>query len=293
MSVRRSASLASLAVMGAQVSINVGAALGKGLFPLVGPEGVAALRTTIAAGILLVAFRAWSVRPRLDQAIWLIPYGLAIGGMNLLIYWAIERIPIGLAVAIEICGPLAVVLFASRSLPDLIWFALALAGLLLLVPWPGQNAMLDPLGIIFALGAAACWGLYIVFGKRASEATGTVAVALGMAIACLATVPAALSVANEDFLSPRVLTIGITVAILSSALPYFMEIKALRTLDTRVFGVVTSSAPAIAAIVGFILLKEVLTLSQWVAVALMIAASAGCSVTNRPTIQRPGDDFMS
>ena len=293
MPVRRSTTLAALTVVGAQISINIGAALGKSLFPVVGPEGVAALRTTIAAAFLLVAFRAWSVRLKRDQAIWLLPYGLAIGGMNLLIYWAIDRIPIGLAVAIEICGPLAVVLFTSRSLPEIVWFALALTGLLFLVPWPGQNAVLDPLGVACAMGAAACWALYIVFGKRASEATGTVAVALGMAIACLATVPAAISAGSANLLTARAIGIGLAVALLSSALPYVMEIKALQKLSTRVFGVMTSSAPAIAAIVGFLILKEELTLVQWAAVALVMVASAGCSLTSQPALERPRDDVMT
>ena len=275
---------ASLAIIAAQVSINVGAALGKGLFPLVGPEGVAALRTGISAIILLAISKPWTMTVTRSQVLWLVLYGLALGGMNLLIYWAIERIPIGVAVAIEISGPLAVVLLTSRSARDLLWFALGTGGLLLLVPWPGADTRLDPIGIAFALGAASCWALYILFGKRASQVESRSAVALGMSAACLITVPFGVSVAGANLLLSSVLALGLGVALLSSALPYLLEMKALERLSSRVFGVVSSSAPAIAALVGFAVLGEQLSPIQWLAIALMIAASAGCSLTAKPAV---------
>jgi inner membrane transporter RhtA len=276
---------ASLVVVAAQVSFNVGAALAKGLFATVGPEGVAALRTTIAALILLAIARPWRAAPTRSQRGWLILYGLALGGMNHLIYWAIERIPIGVAVAIEISGPLAVVLLTSRSLRDFLWLALALGGLALLVPWPGGDTPLDPLGVGFALGAAACWALYILFGKRASQVASRTAVALGMCVACCVTLPFGIAAAGSNLLLGPVLALGLAVAVLSSALPYLLEMQALGRLSSRVFGVVTSSAPAIAALVGFVLLGERLAPLQWLAIALMIAASAGCSLTAGPAAQ--------
>jgi inner membrane transporter RhtA len=278
---------ASVAVLAAQVSVNVGAAIGKGLFAQIGPEGVAALRTSIAALILLAVARPWTTRLTRSQVTALGLYGLALGGMNLLIYWAIARIPIGIAVAIEICGPLTVVLLTSRTARDFLWLALAVAALAMLVPWPGAEATLDPLGVAFALGAATCWGLYILLGKRASEVPGAKAVAIGMAVACLITVPFGLGNAGAQLFSASVLGLGLVVATLSSALPYLLEMTALRRLTSRVFGLVTSSAPAIAALVGYLLLGEALTPLQWAAIALMVSASAGSAVTARASGQAP------
>jgi inner membrane transporter RhtA len=289
----RTAALASVAVVAAQVSINLGAALAKGLFEQVGPEGVAALRTSLAALILVVVARPWRAAVTRHQALWLGLYGLALGSMNVLIYWAIERIPLGIAVSIEICGPLAVVLATSRSTRDFLWLGMAVTGLLLLVPWQESDDALDPLGIAFASGAAACWALYILFGKRAAQVDGGTAVALGMIVACLITVPIGIAEAGAILLQPAVLLGGLTVALLSSALPYFMEMKALERLSSRVFGLVTSSAPAIAALAGFILLGEQLSALQTAAIALMIAASAGCSMIGNPPVERAREDVIS
>lgn len=289
----RTVALASLSILAAQISINIGAAIGKGLFPQVGPEGVAAFRTVISALILIAVAGPWRTRVTRGQARWLVLYGLTLGGMNLLIYWAFERIPIGIAVAIEICGPLAVVLTTSRSVRDFLWLGLAVVGLLLLIPWPGGEASLDPLGIAFAVAAAACWALYILFGKRASRVESRTAVALGMTTACLLTVPFGVAAGGATLLSPPVLAVGAVVAVLSSALPYLLEMKALETLSSRVFGVVTSSAPAIAALAGFLILHERLTGLQWLAIALMVAASAGCSLTARPPAAGAREDVVS
>jgi len=276
----------------AQFSFNLGAALAKDLFAVVGPAGVAALRTSIAAAILLALARPWRARPTARQARFLLLYGLALGGMNLLIYFAIARLPLGIAVAVEISGPLAVVLFTSRSLRDFAWFALAAGSLALLVPWPGRAAALDPLGLLFALGAAACWALYILFGKRAAEVRGATAVALGMAAACLVTLPVGAAQAGLTLLAPPVLLTGLGVALLSSVLPYVLEMKALERLSARLFGVIVSCAPALAALAGFLLLGERLTLLQWLAVAGMIAASAGCSLTTRPVVARAREEAV-
>jgi inner membrane transporter RhtA len=276
--------IAGLSIVAAQISINLGAALGKGLFASIGPEGVAALRTTISALLLLAIARPWRAPPGRQETIWLVLYGLTLGSMNLMFYWAIQRIPIGIGVAIEICGPLAVVLITSRSARDVLWLALAIAGLLLLMPWSGADQRLDSAGMAFALGAALCWALYIVFGKRASQVEGIKAVACGMTIACLVTLPFGLAVAGHRLQETPVLVLGAVVALLSSALPYVLEMKALERLTARIFGVVTSAAPAIAALVGFLILGERLTWAQWLAVVLMISAGAGCSLAGRPTI---------
>src|SRR5439155_9798083 len=186
-------------------------------------------------------------------------YGLALGGMNLLIYWAFARIPIGVAVAIEIGGPLAVVLLTSRSARDFVWLALAVACVLLLMPWPGRDVPLDLAGIGFAMGAAVCWALYILFGKRASEVESSTAVALGMTAASLVTIPVGVAAAGSRLLNPAIWGLGLVVAVLSSAIPYMLEMSALEKLSSRLFGVISSSAPAVAALAGFLMLGERLT----------------------------------
>jgi inner membrane transporter RhtA len=283
---RQKIAFAGLAIVAAQLSINIGAALGKSLFPLVGPEGVAALRTGISAAILVAIARPWRHLPSARQIVWISLYGLVLGGMNLLIYWAFERIPIGVAVAIEIAGPLCVVLMTSRALKDFLWLALAVASLLLLMPLPGAEDPLDLLGVVFAMGAAVCWALYILFGKRASEVESSTAVALGMVAASLVTVPFGVAAAQSNLLLPDVLGVGLIVAVLSSAIPYMLEMKALERLSSRLFGVITSGAPALGALAGFFILGERLTTIQWCAVTMMIAASAGCSLTTRPPAAR-------
>jgi inner membrane transporter RhtA len=275
---------AIFAILVAEISVNSGAALGKGLFPLVGPEGVAALRTCIAALILLALIRPWRASGTRSEWAWLIPYGLVLGTMNLLIYWSIARIPIGIAVTIEICGPLAIVLLTSRTRQDFFWFALALSGILLLMPWPGADIKLDPLGIVFAIAAAVFWALYILFGKQASKIGGKTAVAIGMTIACVVTLPFGITTAGEKLLSPEVLMLGFVVAVASSAIPYFLEMQALEKLSSRVFGVIISSAPAVAALAGVVILGEHLAVHQWAAIALIMFASAGCSLTSRTVV---------
>jgi inner membrane transporter RhtA len=168
----------------AMVSIQSGAALAKQLFPLVGAAGASALRLVFAAAILLLVWkpfggnRADPVGPAVRRAVMF--YGVSLGTMNLLFYFALERIPLGLAVAFEFCGPLTIALIRSRRTLDVLWVVCAVSGLALLLPM-GNPARLDPVGVAFALGAGVCWALYIVFGQAAGAAMhGGVAVALGM-----------------------------------------------------------------------------------------------------------------
>lgn len=286
---------AGFAIVLGQLSLNIGAAMGKGLFPQVGAEGVAALRTTIAALILLAIARPWDVRMTKPQLGFLMLYGLMLGAMTLLIYWSFQTIPIGIAVAIEVTGPLAVVLLTSRSAKDFLWLALAVLSLMLLVPWPGQVDALDPMGIAYALGGAVCWALYIVCGKQASRIGGKAAVALGMSIACMVTLPFGLATAGTGLIEPSVLALGVVVAVLSSAVPFSLEMAAMGRLSSRLFGVISSGAPAMGALAGYMVLGEELTGTQWLAVCAMIAANAGCALTSRPQTEasRPADAGQS
>lgn len=283
----RAAALAGTgAVLLSLFSMSLGAAFAKTLFPLVGAHGAAGLRIGLAAILLLLFRRPWG-RPIPREARWpLIAYGATLGLMNLLIYQAFARIPLGIAIAIEVTGPLAIVLFGSRRPRDFLWLGAAVTGLLLLLPLR-TDAPLDPLGVGFACGAAVCWALYILTGKRVSGALGGDAVAWGMLVAAILVMPVGLVHAGAGLLSPWVLMVALAVALLSSALPYSLEMEAMRRLSAPVFGLLLSSAPAVGALAGFIVLGERLTPLQWAAIVCVMAASAGSALTagHKPVIE--------
>ena len=272
------------ALLLAAVSIQGGAALAKTLFVPLGPPAVTALRVLLACAVLLLMWR-----PRLaavSRAGWLalLPYGVSLGLMNLSYYLALERIPLALAVTLEFVGPLGVALLASRRALDFVWAALAAAGLLCIVPWPGAAARLDPVGMLLALAAGVCWGLYIWAGGRVARVfAGPQGVALGMGIAALTTLPFGLVLGTRhgawQHLSVPLLLTALGVALLSSALPYSLEMAALRALPARVFGILMSLEPAVAAVIGMLFLNEQLHGLQWVAIACVMAASAGVTLT--------------
>jgi inner membrane transporter RhtA len=268
-----------LAILASMVSVNAGAAWAKHLFPLVGSQGVTAVRVGLAAVIMLAIVRPWRSLPARRDALNLLVYGLMLGCMNLLIYGAFARIPIGIAVAIEVVGPLGVVVLSSRRARDFAWVLLAAFGLWLLAPVHDGVAPLDPAGVAYALGAAFCWAMYIVFGKRVSHLNGGQAVAWGMLAAALFTVPVGVAHAGGSLLLPTVLAGGLAVAVLSSALPYSLEMAALARLPQRVFGILVSAGPAFAALAGWVVLGERLTGMQWLAILLVILACGGAAAT--------------
>lgn len=268
----------ALAILGSLVSVNAGAAWAKGLFPAVGSAGVVALRVGLSALILLAIVRPWRFPLRRADIPNVVIYGVMLGAMNLCIYRAFERIPLGIAVAIEVTGPLAVVILSSRHARDFLWVACAAIGLWLLLPTDGAGA-LDPAGVAYALAAAFCWAMYIVFGKRVSMLDGGQAVSLGLLAACVFVVPFGIGHAGGGLLAPAVLGGGLAVALLSSALPYTLEMKALKRLPQRVFGILVSAGPAVAALAGFILLGERLATLQWLAIGLVTLACGGAAAT--------------
>jgi inner membrane transporter RhtA len=265
-----------LAIAAAMVSTYAGAAFAKQLFPLVGAEGVVALRVGLSALLLAAFARPWRTLPSRAEIPTLLLYGLTLGCMNLLIYRAFARIPIGIAVSIEVMGPLAVVLLSSRRARDFVWVACAAFGLWLLLPLRTSAGALDPVGVACAAGAAFCWALYIVFGKRASQSqaqsSGSGTVAWGMLAASLFIVPIGASYAGSALLSPFALAAGLAVAVLSSAAPYTLEMIALRRLPRRVFGILVSASPAVAALAGFVVLGERLGGLQWLGIGLVMLA---------------------
>ena len=269
-----------VALFASLVSQNLGAAVAKSLFPVVGVEGMTALRIGLSAVLLLAFWRPWRAPIARRDLGNLVVYGAMLGGMNLCIYHAFGRIPIGIATAIETTGPLVVVLAASRRPLDVAWVALALAGLALLLPLHAGQA-LDPVGLLFAFGAAASWALYIVFGKRVSTLVPGQAVSLGMLVAALFAVPIGVSRAGAAMLVPTTLLAGLGVALLSSAVPYSLEMAALRRMPRHVFGILVSATPAVGAACGALVLGERLSAPQWLAIACIIGASAGGAATGR------------
>ena len=266
----------------AMLSIQSGASLAKSLFPLVGAPGVTALRIVLGTAILVVIFKPWRLRFKKEQRLPLLFYGLSLGAMNYLFYLSIQTIPLGIAVALEFTGPLAVALFSSRRPVDFIWVVLAVLGLWFLLPL-GQNVSeIDLTGAALALGAGACWAVYILTGQRAGEEHGPATVALGSLIAAIVFVPIGMAQATESIWQWSVMPIGLAVAILSTALPYSLEMIALTRLPTRIFGTLMSMEPALAAISGMVFLGETLTLTQTLALCSIIAASMGSTLTMRP-----------
>jgi inner membrane transporter RhtA len=272
------------ALVTGMVSLQYGATIAKNLFPVVGAAGTSALRVGFSALILIAVWRPWRRSLARREAGWIALYGITLGLMNLLFYLAIARLPLGPAVAIEFAGPLAIALIASRRTTDFLWIGVAVAGLGLLLPI-APTSPLDPIGVALALGAALAWALYILFGQRAGRIDGGQAVSLGMLVAALVAAPFGLAEAGAALLAPGVLMAGLLVALLSSALPYSLEMIALRRLDRKNFGVLMSLEPAVAACAGFALLGERLGAVQWLAIGLVIAASAGITATSRRPAQ--------
>lgn len=265
----------------AMSSIQSGASLAKSLFPLVGAPGVTALRLALGTLILAVIFKPWRLRFTREQRLPLLLYGLSLGAMNYLFYLSIQRIPLGIAVALEFTGPLAVALFGSRRPIDFVWVALAVAGLWFLLPL-GQNAAdLDLTGAALAMGAGACWAVYIISGQRAGEEHGPATVAMGSLIAAAVFVPVGVLQAGDALWHGSLLPLGLGIAVLSTALPYSLEMVALTRLPTRTFGTLMSMEPALAALSGMIFLGETLTLSQTLALGAIITASVGSTLTLR------------
>lgn len=270
-----------LVILIAMVSIQSGASLAKSLFPLVGAPGVTALRLALGTLILVIIFKPWRLHFTAEQRLPLLLYGLALGAMNYLFYLSIQRIPLGIAVALEFTGPLAVALFGSRRPLDFVWVILAVLGLWFLLPLGQDVAQVDLTGALLALGAGACWAVYILTGQRAGEEHGPATVAMGSLIAALVFVPLGMLQATDTLFQWSLLPLGLAIAVLSTALPYSLEMIALTRMPTRTFGTLMSMEPALAALSGMIFLGETLTFTQTLALGAIILASMGSTLTMR------------
>ncbi|WP_328911464.1 EamA family transporter [Streptomyces sp. NBC_00234] len=272
----RGAALGPVAlVVAGGLSVQFGAAVAALLMPRAGALGVVTLRLVAAAVVLLIV-----CRPKLrghSRADWgtVLAFGGAMGAMNILFYQALERIPLGVAVTLEVLGPLALSVIVSRRLVNLVWAALAVAGVFLLGGGGGFGS-LDPVGAAYALGAGAMWAAYIVFsartGRRFPQADG---LAMAMVVAAVLSLPLGILDAGSKLLVPSTIALGAAVALLSSVLPYTLELIALRRLPAPTFAVLMSLEPAIAAAAGFLILDQALSSTDALAIALVIGASMG------------------
>ena len=266
-------------VVGGIVSVQFGAAIAKQLFPLVPPTAMVWLRLVTAAVVFMLV-----VRPTLrghSRTDWKVAlaFGVSLATMNWAIYQSFARIPLGIAVTIEFLGPLAVAVAGSRRPRDVLWVVLAGLGVGLLGLSPTR---LDPVGVLFALLAAAGWACYILLSARTGQRwPGISGLAVASVVGALALAPPAVLEAGSRLLEPKVLLLGLAVGLLSSVIPYSLELVALRRIPPRVFGILMSLEPAVAALAAMLLLAEFLNPLQWVAMACVVVASVGSTRSSR------------
>ena len=268
-------------LIAAMFCFQLGAVIAKGLFPILGAAGTTALRMGLASLILLAVWRPWRMRFRPRELRVIVYYGLALGCMNFFFYLSLSTIPLGIAVALEFAGPLALAMAASRRAIDFLWILMAALGLLALLPLGFGSRTLDSMGVAYGLAAGVFWALYIHYGRKAGAAHGGQTTALGMLVGAIVIVPIGAVQAGAQLLSPAILPAALGVAVLSSALPYSLEMLAMPRLPTRTVGVLMSLDPALGALSGLCFLGERLTWLQWAAIASIMAASMGSAATSR------------
>ena len=272
--------------MGSLITLCAGTSLAKGLFPFVGAEGTTTYRLVFSTLLLMAFWRPWRRAWTWADAPLLVLFGATLGIMNLLFYNALKTVPFGLPIAVEFTGPLAVALWSSKKPLDFVWIVLAVAGMGLILPLGNtlganlQTDAIDPLGIAYALGAGACWAVYIVIGQRVADRIGAFATPMGMLVAALVVTPVGISVAGTSLLNPEWMLAGLGIALLSSAIPYSLEMYSLKHLPKQTFSILLSLEPAVGALAGWLVLSEQLSTQQLCAIGLIMAASVGCAMTS-------------
>jgi len=279
---RTSLFLPLLALLAAMISLQVGASIAKTLFPAIGAEGATTYRLVLSALMLAVVMKPW--RAHLTRSNWqaVAIYGASLAGMNLAFYMSLATIPLGIAIALEFCGPMAVAMLWSRRAVDFLWVGLAIAGLLMLLPLDSSVSALDPAGTALALTAGVFWALYIVAGQKAGRDHGPLAPGIGVIVAAVLIAPIGVAHAGAALFTPALIPAGLAIAVLSSAVPYTLEMYGMRRLPTHTFGTLMSVEPALGAVVGFVLLQERLAPLQIAAVGVIVLASAGAATTIKP-----------
>jgi inner membrane transporter RhtA len=260
-------------------SVQLGAAIAKGLFDQLGPAGTVFLRVGFAALVLLLLWRPPTMGYGRGDYLVAVSFGLTLVAMNFSLYQALDRIPLGVAVTLEFAGPLGVAVAGSRRMLDLLWVVLAAAGIVLLAPLNvlGETE-LDPTGVALALLAGCFWAAYILLSARTGSIfPGGTGLVIALCVGTVALVPVGIASGGAALLDPKLLLAGFAVAMLSSAVPYSLELEALRKLPARVFGVLMSLEPAVAALVGFVVLDERLGIRALAAVLLVTVAAIGAS----------------
>lgn len=276
----KSKALAIAAVMTAMISIQWGASLAKKLFPAVGPDGTTTYRLVAAALLLCLIWRPWRY-PLIKKEMWLIgAYGFSLAFMNLLFYLAIERVPLGITVALEFTGPLGLALMSSRKIRDFLWAFFAVLGIFLILPLSAGATHLDPLGIVYSLGAGLGWALYIFFGQKSGGIHMGAVTSWGMLAAALMVLPFGWAHAGTELLNPDHWPLALGVAVFCSALPYNLDMIALKRIPRKNFGILMSLGPALATLSGMLFLGEFLTLQQILAIGCIVIASVGSSLTH-------------
>ena len=273
-------SIGVLALVASMISLCVGTSFAKSLFTELGAQGTTSYRLLFSAILLWIIWRPWrfGFNPRYIPQ--LLYYGISLGLINFLFYMSIRHIPLGLAIAIEFLGPLGLALISSRQRSDFVWIGLVLVGMYLLLGIDDGVENLDPVGVLYAAGAAIFWALYIVAGQGVRHIHPGQATTYGITIAALMTLPFSIAHIGLDGLwRPDLFLFGLTVGVLSSALPYSLEMISLRTLHRKTFGVLLSLEPAFGAIAGAIILHEMLSLKQVLAIICIVIASMGCTLT--------------
>lgn len=275
---------APMLVLGAVASVQSGAAIATRLFPDVGPGGTVLLRLLLSAALVAAVVRPGLRDYRKADLGWAVAYGLVLAAMNATFYESLSRIPLGVAVTIEFVGPMAVAVAGSRRPLDILWVALAAAGVILLTSGGGRH--IDGLGVVLAVIAGVCWAAYILLAKRVGRALpGASGLAIALGVGSIAVLPFGLVTAGTRLWDAGVWARGCAVALLSSAVPYTLELFALRRLRAAVFGVLMSLEPAAAALSGLLFLGQHLALHEWVAVVLVVLASIGATLGARADIQ--------
>lgn len=265
------------AVLLSMISVQGGASIAKSLFPVLGAAGTSSLRIGLSAVIMCIVNRpkVWKLTSR--QWLYCVGYGGCLSAMNLIFYYAIQRIPLGLGVAVEFIGPLGLALISSRKLLDVVWALLACAGIILIVPW--QNNGVDILGLALAMLAGLFWAFYIIMGGKVSKAVKKGdALSVGMCIATFVILPVGILTGDLNVLNGHLLLLGSGVALLSSAIPFTLDLIALGKLPSKTFSILMSLQPAFAALSGLVFLREYLTFNQWASIFCVIMASIGATV---------------